>query len=73
MRPKEVEGRGLDNQLDVNDDKEGVFRDHLEAFVLDYREDGDVMGRRDCGFSLNALTSTHPWEMMGRCLVELEM
>lgn len=28
MRPEEVEGRGLDNQLDVNDDKEGVFRDH---------------------------------------------
>lgn len=73
MRPEEVEGKGLENQLDVNDDKERVFMGHLEAFVLVNWEDGNVMGRRDCGFSLNELTLTHPWEMMGRCLVELEM
>ena len=51
-----MEGRGLDNHLDVNDDKKGVFMGHLEAFVLDCWEDGNVMGRRDCGFSLNTLT-----------------
>ena len=73
MRPKEVESRGLDNQLHMKDDKEAVSMGHMMAFGLGYCVDGNVTGRRDHGSSLNILSLTCPWEIMGRCLVELEM
>lgn len=43
MRPEEVEGKVLTTGCI---DKEEVFMGHLEAFVLDNWEDGNVMGRR---------------------------
>lgn len=52
--------------------KEGVSVDRLEAFGLGYWEAGNVMGRRDHGFSLDMLSLTSVGNF-GKVLVGLEM